>query len=78
MVSPVTSQADRQHQLDITRRLGGLDALDATVVSYDRVGFVVRVRTAEGMKRARIAIPEPVASREDARTMFGAVANQSR
>ena len=63
---------------DITRRFGGLDALDATIVSCDRLGFVVRVRTAEGMKGTRIAFPEPVASREDARKMFVAMAKQSR
>jgi putative heme iron utilization protein len=63
---------------DITRRFGGLDALEATMVSCDRLGFVVRVRTAEGMKGTRIAFPEPVASREDARKMFVAMTKQSR
>ncbi|MDQ6802757.1 MAG: DUF2470 domain-containing protein [Acidobacteriota bacterium] len=63
---------------DITRRFGGLDALDATIVSCDRLGFVVRVRTAEGMKGTRIAFPEPVASREDAHKTFVAMTKQSR
>ena len=63
---------------DITRRFGGLDALDATIVSCDRLGFVVRVRTAEGMKGTRIAFPEAVVSREDARKAFVAMAKQSR
>ena len=63
---------------DITRRFGGLDALDAAIVSCDRLGFVVRVRTAEGMKGTRIAFPEPVVSREDARKTFAAMAKQSR
>jgi heme iron utilization protein len=63
---------------DITQRFGGLDALDATIVSCDRLGFVVRVRTAEGMKGTRIAFSEPVASREDARRMFVEMARQSR
>lgn len=63
---------------DITRRFGGLDALDATIVSCDRLGFVVRVRTAEGMKGTPIAFPEAVTSREDARKTFVAMARQSR
>ena len=63
---------------DITRRFGGLDALDATIVSCDRLGFVVRVRTAEGMKGTRIAFPEPVTSREDARKTFVAMTKQAR
>ncbi len=63
---------------DITRHFGGLDALDATIVSCDRLGFVVRVRTAEGMKGTRIAFAEPVASRDDARKMFVAMAKTAR
>jgi heme iron utilization protein len=62
---------------DITRRFGGLDALQATIVSCDRLGFVVRVRTAEGMKGTRIAFPDPVMSREDARKAFVAMARLS-
>ncbi|HSP16344.1 MAG TPA: DUF2470 domain-containing protein [Thermoanaerobaculia bacterium] len=63
---------------DITRRFGGLDAIEATIVACDRLGFVVRVRTAEGMKGTRIAFAEPVMSREDARKAFVAMARQSR
>ncbi len=63
---------------DITRRFGGLDALDATMVACDRLGFVVRVRTAEGMKGTRIAFEEPVTSREEARRAFAAMARRAR
>lgn len=63
---------------DITRRFGGLDALEATIVSCDRLGFSVRVRTAEGMKGTRIGFPVPVMSREDARKVFVAMAKESR
>ena len=63
---------------DITRRFGGLDALEATIVSCDRLGFVVRVRTAEGMKGTRIAFPEPVTSREEARKVFVAMTKLAR
>ena len=63
---------------DITRRFGGLAALEATIVSCDRLGFVVRVRTAVGMKGTRIAFPQPVTSREEARNAFLAMATESR
>ncbi|HEX9162332.1 MAG TPA: DUF2470 domain-containing protein [Thermoanaerobaculia bacterium] len=63
---------------DITRRFGGLDALEATMVACDRLGFVVRVRTAEGMKGTRIAFPEPVGSREAARKTFVSMAQEAR
>jgi len=63
---------------DIARRFGGLDALEATMVGCDRLGFVVRVRTEEGMKGRRIAFTEPVTSREDARKVFVAMAREAR
>jgi heme oxygenase (biliverdin-IX-beta and delta-forming) len=63
---------------DITRRFGGLDAVEATMVAVDRLGFVVRVRTAEGMKGTRIAFAEPVTSREDARKTLVEMARRAR
>ncbi|HUP49470.1 MAG TPA: DUF2470 domain-containing protein [Thermoanaerobaculia bacterium] len=63
---------------DITRRFSGLDAEGAEMVSCDRLGFAVRVRTPEGMKGARIAFPEEVRSSEDARRVLVAMARESR
>jgi hypothetical protein len=57
----------------ITRHFAGLDAQEATMVSIDRLGFIVRARTAEGMQGARIAFPEEVRSREDARRVLVAM-----
>jgi putative heme iron utilization protein len=62
----------------ITRHFGGLDAEEATMVSCDKLGFVVRARTAEGMKGLRIAFPEPVRSREDARRVLVAMTRTAR
>ncbi|HEX7420295.1 MAG TPA: DUF2470 domain-containing protein [Thermoanaerobaculia bacterium] len=77
----IISHMNRDHAdsvRDITRRFGGLDAIEATIVSCDRLGFVVRVRTAEGMKGTRIAFAQPVTSREDARKVFVAMAREAR
>lgn len=63
---------------DIVKMYGGLDAEEATMVSCDRLGFVVRVRTAEGMKGRRIAFPQPVESRDAARAAFVAMTKKSR
>ena len=57
----------------ITRHYAGLDAEEATMVSCDYLGFVVRARTNEGMKGARIPFPEPVRTREDARRVLVAM-----
>ena len=61
----------------IVRHFTDLAAEEATMVSCDRLGFVVRVRTAEGMKGTRIAFPEPVRTREDARRVLVAMTRQS-
>ncbi len=57
----------------ITRHFAGLEAEEATMVSCDRLGFVVRARTAAGMKGARIQFPEPVTTREQARSALVAM-----
>ncbi|HEX9983592.1 MAG TPA: DUF2470 domain-containing protein [Thermoanaerobaculia bacterium] len=62
----------------ITRHFGGLDAEEATMTACDRLGFVVRARTAEGMKGVRIQFPEPVTSREDARKVLVAMTRTAR
>ncbi|HEX6100515.1 MAG TPA: DUF2470 domain-containing protein [Thermoanaerobaculia bacterium] len=62
----------------ITRHFGGLDAEEATMVSCDRLGFVVRARTKEGMKGARIQFPESIRTREDARRVLVAMTREAR
>lgn len=62
----------------IAKHFGGLDAEEASMMSCDRLGFVIRVRTAAGMKGARIAFPEPVRSREDARRVLVAMTKEAR
>jgi heme iron utilization protein len=62
----------------ITRHFSQLDAEQATMVSCDRLGFVVRARTAEGMKGVRIQFPEPVRTREDARRVMVKMTRQAR
>jgi len=63
---------------EITRHFGHLDAEEATMVSCDRLGFVVRARTAEGMKGLRIAFAEEVRSAEDARRVLIAMVRSAR
>jgi putative heme iron utilization protein len=62
----------------ITRHFADLDAEEATMVSCDRLGFVIRARTKEGMKGARIPFPEPVRSPEDARRVLVAMTREAR
>lgn len=62
----------------IAKHFGHLDALEATMVSVDYLGFVIRARTSEGMKGVRIQFPEPVHSREDARRVLVAMTREAR
>ena len=62
----------------IAKHYAGLDAEEATMVSVDRLGFTIRARTKEGMKGARIAFPEEVRTREDARRVLVAMTQASR
>jgi heme iron utilization protein len=62
----------------IAKHFGGLDAEEASMMSCDRLGFVIRVRTTAGMKGARIAFPEPVSSRDDARRVLVAMTQEAR
>jgi putative heme iron utilization protein len=62
----------------IAKRFANLDAVEATMVAVDRLGFVVRVRTNEGMKGARIQFPEPVRSRDDARRVLVSMTREAR
>ena len=62
----------------ITRHFGKLPAEEAVMVAVDRLGFVVRARTAEGMKGVRIAFPESVKSSEDARRVLVAMSREAK
>jgi putative heme iron utilization protein len=63
---------------EITRHFADLDAEEVTMVSCDRLGFVVRAKTPEGMKGRRIAFAEEVRSAEDARRVLVAMTREAR
>ena len=54
----------------MARHYSGLAAEDAEMTAVDRLGFNLRVQTAEGMKGSRIAYPEPVESADAIRKVF--------
>ncbi len=63
---------------EIARHFAGLDAEEATMVACDRLGFVVRARTAQGMKGARIPFPREVRSSDQAREVLVAMTREAR
>lgn len=62
----------------IVQHVAGIEAEEVTMVACDRLGFVVRMRTSEGTRGARIAFPEPVRTRDDARRIFVAMTREAR
>jgi putative heme iron utilization protein len=62
----------------IARHFAGLEAEEATMLACDRLGFVVRAKTAAGMKGARIPFPQEVRSPADARKALVAMTREAR
>jgi hypothetical protein len=54
----------------LARRHAGLEATEATMTSIDRLGFFLRVKTAEGMKGTRINFFHEIATPEEARKVL--------
>lgn len=62
----------------LTRVHAKLDAETATMTSVDRLGFHVRVKTATGMKGARIGFLREVATSADTRAVLVEMVKQAR
>ena len=63
---------------EIVRHFGNLATEETTMVACDRLGFVVRARTADGMKGVRIAFTDEVGSSEDARRVLVGMVKTAR
>ena len=55
-----------------------LEATEVTMTSVDRLGFFLRLKTADGMKGARINFLHEVAAPEEARKVFVEMVRQAR
>ena len=54
----------------LARRFAGIEAEQATMTAIDRLGFQVRLETAEGVRGARVAFPRAVSNPTEARSVF--------
>jgi heme iron utilization protein len=71
--------ADHQYALMIIAQVfGGTESEEAAMTSIDRLGFHVRLKTAEGMKGIRIAFPREVSGAGEARTVLVEMAHHAR
>lgn len=54
----------------LARKFAGIEAEEAAMTSVDRLGFHLRLRTAEGMRGARVAFLREVSSPEETRSVL--------
>lgn len=62
----------------LARKQGGLEASDAAMTAVDRMGFHLRLTTAEGMKGIRINFPAEVRSADAARKALVEMVKEAR
>lgn len=62
----------------LTRKNAGIDSLEAAMTAVDRLGFQVRLKTADGVRGARIAFLREVRNADDARKVLIEMVQQAR
>jgi heme oxygenase (biliverdin-IX-beta and delta-forming) len=62
----------------IAKRFAGIEALEAEMISVDRLGFNVRLKTQDGVHGARIAFLREVTNPMQTREVFVEMAKQAR
>ncbi len=62
----------------LARTHAGLEATEAAMTSVDRLGFTLRLKTADGMKGTRINFPREVASPRETRDILVEMVRQAR
>ena len=62
----------------LSRTIAGIESQDASMTAVDRLGFHLRLTTAEGMKGTRLAFPQPIANREEARQVLVEMVREAR
>jgi putative heme iron utilization protein len=62
----------------LARKCAGIDSLEAAMTAVDRLGFQVRLKTADGVRGARIAFLREVRNAEDARKVLIEMVQQAR
>jgi heme iron utilization protein len=63
--------ADHKDSLvQLARSFAGIEAEEAAMTSVDRLGFHLRLKTAEGMRGARIAFLREVHTPEETRSVL--------
>jgi putative heme iron utilization protein len=62
----------------LARKFASIEAGEVTMTSVDRLGFHMRLRTAEGVRGVRIAFLRKVSNRAETRSVLGEMVEQAR
>jgi putative heme iron utilization protein len=62
----------------LARKFAGIEAQEATMISVDRLGFNVRLKTPDRMRGARIAFLREVRSPDETRKVLVEMVKQAR
>jgi putative heme iron utilization protein len=62
----------------LAKSQAGIDAIEATMTSVDRLGFALRLKTKDGVKGARINFPREVATAQDTRAVLVEMVRHAR
>jgi heme iron utilization protein len=62
----------------LARTFAHIDSSEATMTAVDRLGFHIRLKTAEGMRGARIAFLRKVSSQGETRKVLVEMVQQAR
>jgi heme oxygenase (biliverdin-IX-beta and delta-forming) len=71
--SGIISHMNTDHvaaMLQLAKAYANIEATEATMTAVDRLGFFLRLRTAEGMKGVRINYPREVVNAQETRQVF--------
>jgi len=56
--------------ISLAKKHAGIEAIEATMTSIDRLGFGLRLKTSDGVKGTRVNFPREVAAPQDARAVL--------
>ena len=71
--------ADHKDSLMLpARKFASIESEEAAMTPVDRLGFHVRLKTAEGVRGARIAFPREASSSVETRSMFIEMVERAR
>jgi hypothetical protein len=62
----------------LARSYAGFESMEASMTSVDRLGFYLRLKTAEGMKGTRINYPHEVRTPEETRKALVEMVRQAK